>query len=63
LAKKHGVERQVLLVNRFVVPEEMAALVGSADIYITPYRHEAQAVSGILAYALGAGKAIISTPY
>src|SRR5271166_3646029 len=63
LAKKLGVERQVLFVNRFVAPEEMAALVGSADIYITPYCHEAQAVSGTLAYALGSGKAIISTPY
>jgi glycosyltransferase involved in cell wall biosynthesis len=63
LAKKLGVERQVLFVNRFVAPEEMAALVGAADIYITPYCHEAQAVSGTLAYALGAGKAIISTPY
>ena len=49
--------------NRFVSPQEMAALVGSADIYITPYRYEAQAVSGTLAYALGAGKAIVSTPY
>jgi glycosyltransferase involved in cell wall biosynthesis len=63
LAKKLGVEEQVLFVNRFVAPEEMAALVGSADIYITPYCHEVQAVSGTLAYALGAGKAIISTPY
>jgi glycosyltransferase involved in cell wall biosynthesis len=63
LAKKLGVERQVLFVNRFVAPQEMAALVGSADIYITPYCHEAQAVSGTLAYAMGAGKAIISTPY
>lgn len=63
LAKKLGVERQVRFENRFVAPEEMAALVGSADIYITPYRHEAQAVSGTLAYAMGAGKAIISTPY
>ena len=63
LAKKLGVEQQVLFVNRFVSPEEMASLVGSADIYITPYCHEAQAVSGTLAYAMGAGKAIISTPY
>jgi glycosyltransferase involved in cell wall biosynthesis len=63
LAKKNGVEKQVLFVNRFVSPEEMISLVGSADIYITPYCHEAQAVSGTLAYAMGAGKAIISTPY
>jgi glycosyltransferase involved in cell wall biosynthesis len=63
LAKELGVERQVIFHNRFVSPQEMAVLVGSADIYITPYCHEAQAVSGTLAYALGAGKAIISTPY
>ena len=63
LARKLGVERNVMFHNRFVSPEEMAQFVGSADIYITPYRHEAQAVSGTLAYALGAGKAIISTPY
>jgi glycosyltransferase involved in cell wall biosynthesis len=63
LAKELGVEREVIFHNRFVSPQEMAALVGSADIYITPYCHEAQAVSGTLAYALGAGKAIISTPY
>ena len=63
LARKLGVERHVIFHNRFVSPEEMAQFVGSADIYLTPYRHEAQAVSGMLAYALGAGKAIISTPY
>jgi glycosyltransferase involved in cell wall biosynthesis len=63
LAKELGVEEEVIFHNRFVSPKEMASLVGSADIYITPYRHEAQAVSGTLAYAMGAGKAIISTPY
>ncbi len=63
LAKTLGVERNVIFHNRFVSPEEVAQFVGSADIYITPYPHEAQAVSGTLAYALGAGKAIISTPY
>jgi glycosyltransferase involved in cell wall biosynthesis len=63
LAKKMGVESNVIFHDRFVSPEEMAEFIGAADIYITPYRHEAQVVSGTLAYALGAGKAIISTPY
>jgi glycosyltransferase involved in cell wall biosynthesis len=63
LAKQVGVESQVIFHNRFVSPEEMVEFIGAADIYITPYRHEAQVVSGTLAYALGAGKAIISTPY
>ena len=63
LARELGVEREVVFYNRFFSPQEMASLVGSADIYITPYCHVAQAVSGTLAYAMGAGKAIISTPY
>ena len=63
LAKEVGVESQVMFHNRFATPEEMAEFIGAADIYITPYQHEAQVVSGTLAFALGAGKAIISTPY
>ena len=63
LAKEIGVESNVLFHNRFASPAEMAEFIGAADIYITPYRHEEQVVSGTLAYALGAGKAIISTPY
>ena len=63
LAKEIGVESNVIFHNRFVSPQEMVEFIGAADIYITPYRHEEQVVSGTLAYALGAGKAIISTPY
>src|SRR5437868_14854983 len=63
LAKEVGVESNVIFHNRFVSPEEMVAFIGAAAIYITPYRYEEQVVSGTLAYALGAGKAIISTPY
>jgi hypothetical protein len=63
LAKELGVSSQLILNNRFVSAEELIEHVGAADIYITPYRQEAQVVSGTLAIALGAGKAIVSTPY
>src|ERR1017187_10248783 len=63
LADQLGVSSQLILLNRFVSAEELVELVSTADIYITPYRQEAQAVSGTLAIALGAGKAVVSTPY
>jgi len=63
LANDLGVKANVIFRNRFVSPQEMVELIGAADIYITPYKHKAQVVSGTLAYALSAGKAIISTPY
>ncbi|HTB96921.1 MAG TPA: glycosyltransferase family 4 protein [Terracidiphilus sp.] len=63
LAEELGVSSQLILNNRFVNAEELIEHVGAADVYITPYRQEAQVVSGTLAIALGAGKAIVSTPY
>jgi glycosyltransferase involved in cell wall biosynthesis len=63
LAEQLGVSSQLIFNNRFVSAEELVELVSTADIYITPYRQEAQAVSGTLAIALGAGKAVVSTPY
>lgn len=63
LAQEKGVENNVIFFNRFVSIEELVQFIGAADIYITPYLNEAQITSGTLAYTLGAGKAIISTPY
>ncbi len=63
LAQEIGVENQVIFYNRFVNIEELNQFIGAADIYITPYLNEAQITSGTLAYTLGAGKAVISTPY
>jgi glycosyltransferase involved in cell wall biosynthesis len=63
LAQEKGVEGNVIFYNRFVSLEELVEFIGAADIYITPYLNAAQIVSGTLAYTLGAGKAIVSTPY
>jgi glycosyltransferase involved in cell wall biosynthesis len=63
LAQEKGVEGQVIFYNQFVTLDELVEFIGAADIYITPYQNPAQIVSGTLAYTLGAGKAIISTPY
>ncbi len=63
LAKKNQVQKHVIFYNRFVELEELKEFIGAADLYITPYLNEAQITSGTLAYAFGAGKAVISTPY
>lgn len=63
LAREKGVEQHVIFHNRFVSIEELVEFIGAADIYITPYLNREQIVSGTLAYAVGAGKAVVSTPY
>ena len=63
LAHEKGVEANVIFYNRFVGLDELVQFISAADIYITPYLNEAQITSGTLAYTLGAGKAVISTPY
>jgi glycosyltransferase involved in cell wall biosynthesis len=63
LAEELGVQENVIFYNRFVDLDELTEFIAAADIYITPYLNEAQAVSGTLAYAFGCGKPVISTPY
>lgn len=63
LVHKLGIREHVIFQNRFVELKELCEYLGCADIYITPYLEEAQITSGTLAYAMGAGKAVISTPY
>jgi glycosyltransferase involved in cell wall biosynthesis len=62
LAKKNKVHQHVIFYNRFVELEELKEFIGAADVYLTPYLNEAQITSGTLAYAFGAGKAVVSTP-
>jgi len=63
LVHKLNISDHVIFQNRFVELKELCEFLGTADIYITPYLEEAQITSGTLAYAMGAGKAVISTPY
>jgi glycosyltransferase involved in cell wall biosynthesis len=64
IARENQVENNVIFYNRFVELKELTEFIGAADLYITPYlTTRAQITSGTLAYAFGAGKAVISTPY
>ncbi|HHL40722.1 MAG TPA: glycosyltransferase [Deltaproteobacteria bacterium] len=62
-ARDLGVGEHVIFHNRFVDIKELCEFLGAADIYVTPYLNREQIVSGTLAYALGSGKATVSTPY
>lgn len=62
-AEELGVGDHVVFHDRFLERNELLEIIRAADIYVTPYLNEAQIVSGTLAYAVGAGKAVVSTPY
>jgi glycosyltransferase involved in cell wall biosynthesis len=62
-AQTLGVESSVIFHNRFVSRSKLVKFLSAADIYVTPYLKPEQSTSGTLAYAVGSGKAVISTPY
>jgi len=62
-ARELGVGDHLIFHNRFVNLKELCEYLGATDIYVSPYPNAEQIVSGTLAYALGCGKAIVSTPY
>jgi glycosyltransferase involved in cell wall biosynthesis len=56
-------EDHVQFIDRFVAKSELAQWLQAADVFVTPYPNMAQIVSGTLSYAMGAGRAVVSTPY
>jgi hypothetical protein len=62
-AEKLGVREHVAFRGQFVSTDELRDYLQAADIFVTPYLNEAQVSSGALSYAMGAGAAVVSTPY
>jgi glycosyltransferase involved in cell wall biosynthesis len=58
-----GVSEHVRFIDRYLAQEDIVAYLRATDVYVTPYLDPNQITSGTLAYALGAGRAIVSTPY
>lgn len=63
LAEERGVADHVQFIDAFVEQDELIDYLQAADIYATPYLNPAQITSGTLSYAVGVGKAVVSTPY
>ncbi|MFA6084934.1 glycosyltransferase [Mucilaginibacter sp.] len=63
LAAQLKVSQHLSFINQFVAENELIDYLTATEIYVTPYLNEAQITSGTLSYAIGAGAAVVSTPY
>jgi glycosyltransferase involved in cell wall biosynthesis len=63
LIKRLHLEKHVRFVNQYLTTPQLIRYLQATNIYITPYIERYQITSGTLAYALGCGKPVISTPY
>jgi len=61
--KRLGLENHVSFIDEYMAQQDIIELLLASDVYVTPYLDPQQITSGTLAYALGAGKAIVSTAY
>jgi glycosyltransferase involved in cell wall biosynthesis len=63
LVSELGLEENVAFDSRFVTDKQLRDYLAAADVYVTPYLHKEQLTSGTLAFAVGSGTAVVSTPY
>jgi glycosyltransferase involved in cell wall biosynthesis len=63
LVERLGLRDHVAFVNEYLTLRQIVDHLIASDVYVTPYLDPNQITSGTLAYALAAGKAIVSTPY
>jgi predicted GH43/DUF377 family glycosyl hydrolase/glycosyltransferase involved in cell wall biosynthesis len=63
LVEELDLTEHVLFVNQYLEQKDIIDYLLATDVYVTPYLDPNQITSGTLSYALGAGKAVVSTPY
>lgn len=63
IAEELGLQHNLKFYNQFVSDEQLHQFLCATDLYVTPYQNREQLTSGTLAFAVGTGKAVVSTPY
>ncbi|CDT34136.1 glycosyltransferase [Sphingobacterium faecium] len=63
LVEQLQLQEKVIFVDEFLSDEQLKDYLTACDIYLSPYQHEEQISSGTLSFAIGAGAAVIATPY
>lgn len=63
LIEQYGLSHHVVMLNRYLEDDDLVRLIAACDLYVTPYSGMSQITSGTLAYAVGLGKPVLSTPY
>ncbi len=58
-----NLSKSIKFVNKFLTDEELGEYLYMTDVYLSPYPNKDQAVSGTMAFAIGCGRAIVSTAY
>jgi len=63
LVAELGLSEHVRFENRYLRIDEIVRYLEATDVYIMAYYNPDQVVSGTLAYAVGAGRAVVATPF
>jgi predicted GH43/DUF377 family glycosyl hydrolase/glycosyltransferase involved in cell wall biosynthesis len=65
VARAHqlSMDDHVAFIDQYMSQRDIIELLLATDVYVTPYLDPNQITSGTLSYALGAGKAVVSTRY
>lgn len=63
MIREKGLEDHVLMIDRFMSEQDLVRYITACDLYVTPYPGLEQITSGTLAYAVGLGRPVLTTPY